>query len=458
MKLAQTVGHYRQTVPHLNHDLKHVSDEATIALGQFRLRELVYGELISTGLILVSALTGLIVLIARIVAPISKEPDKVLSRLAEVWGNSAARYHSETLLRLAHLAKKDLALARYIAGVQNSYKDYQTALAGTQFLTEFEAYLADHGDRAVYEPDMSYPRYREQVVRLLQTVGQYTRLAVDGHLENPSRTPPSIAQILQSLVGPNHSRANWLPWRQMLALPLMGLLRRLYALRDEMRAAEASGMAAVRAWDLVVAERWVKQGYLTRTEDYFWLTMEEIERAIVAEDDAALYLKPAIAARKEAFKGYAEMKMPVVVKDSEMPGLYLSDIAVQEVLSGTLMGLPVSPGQVQGVIRILNEHDTLDQIPEGTILVTPSTDPAMLAFFPLAAGLIVEVGGMLSHGSIIAREYGLPAVSNITDARKRLKSGDRVLLDGTTGVVQILEPAEARQPAQEASLSKSIKR
>jgi pyruvate,water dikinase len=419
---------------------------------------LVYGELISTGLILVSALTGLIVLIARIVAPISKEPDKVLSRLAEVWGNSAARYHSETLLRLAHLAKKDLALARYIAGVQNSYKDYQTALAGTQFLTEFEAYLADHGDRAVYEPDMSYPRYREQVVRLLQTVGQYTRLAVDGHLENPSRTPPSIAQILQSLVGPNHSRANWLPWRQMLALPLMGLLRRLYALRDEMRAAEASGMAAVRAWDLVVAERWVKQGYLTRTEDYFWLTMEEIERAIVAEDDAALYLKPAIAARKEAFKGYAEMKMPVVVKDSEMPGLYLSDIAVQEVLSGTLMGLPVSPGQVQGVIRILNEHDTLDQIPEGTILVTPSTDPAMLAFFPLAAGLIVEVGGMLSHGSIIAREYGLPAVSNITDARKRLKSGDRVLLDGTTGVVQILEPAEARQPAQEASLSKSIKR
>jgi pyruvate,water dikinase len=128
------------------------------------------------------------------------------------------------------------------------------------------------------------------------------------------------------------------------------------------------------------------------------------------------------------------------------------------VLSGTLMGLPVSPGQVQGVIRILNEHDTLDQIPEGTILVTPSTDPAMLAFFPLAAGLIVEVGGMLSHGSIIAREYGLPAVSNITDARKRLKSGDRVLLDGTTGVVQILEPAEARQPAQEASLSKSIKR
>jgi pyruvate,water dikinase len=99
---------------------------------------------------------------------------------------------------------------------------------------------------------------------------------------------------------------------------------------------------------------------------------------------------------------------------------------------------------VQGIIKILEESDKLDQIPEGSILVTPSTDPAILPFFPLAAGLIVEVGGMLSHGSIIAREYGLPAVSNITDARKRLKSGDRVLLDGSTGVVQILETA-ARQ-------------
>ena len=106
------------------------------------------------------------------------------------------------------------------------------------------------------------------------------------------------------------------------------------------------------------------------------------------------------------------------------------------------MGLPVSPGQVQGIVQILEESDIPGQIPVGTILVTPSTEPALSPFFASAAGLIVEIGGMLSHGSIIAREDGIPAVSNITDARKRLKSGDRILLDGTTGVVQILEAAE----------------
>ena len=81
-------------------------------------------------------------------------------------------------------------------------------------------------------------------------------------------------------------------------------------------------------------------------------------------------------------------------------------------------------------------------LPVGVILVTPSTEPELSPFFASAAGLIVEIVGMLSHGSIIAREYGIPAVSNITDARKRLKTGDRILLDGTTGVVQVLEVAK----------------
>jgi phosphohistidine swiveling domain-containing protein len=69
----------------------------------------------------------------------------------------------------------------------------------------------------------------------------------------------------------------------------------------------------------------------------------------------------------------------------------------------------------------------------------PSTDPAWLPLLRLAAGLIVEMGGLLSHGSVIAREYGLPAVANIPDATKRFRTGDTVLVDGSTGVVQLLE-------------------
>lgn len=78
---------------------------------------------------------------------------------------------------------------------------------------------------------------------------------------------------------------------------------------------------------------------------------------------------------------------------------------------------------------------------DGVILVTPSTDTAWFPIFPQARGLIVETGGLLSHGSIIAREFGLPAVANIPDATSRFRDGDLVLLDGSTGLVQILDTA-----------------
>jgi pyruvate,water dikinase len=79
---------------------------------------------------------------------------------------------------------------------------------------------------------------------------------------------------------------------------------------------------------------------------------------------------------------------------------------------------------------------------EGAILVTPSTDPAWFPLFYRARGLVVETGGLLSHGSIIAREFGVPAVANIADATHRFHDGDVVLLDGSTGLIQILDAAQ----------------
>jgi phosphohistidine swiveling domain-containing protein len=104
-----------------------------------------------------------------------------------------------------------------------------------------------------------------------------------------------------------------------------------------------------------------------------------------------------------------------------------------------MMGLPISPGQVQGVVQVWTAStNSFKHIPPHTILVLPSTDPAFLPLLHLVDGLIVEKGGLLSHGSVIAREYGLPAVANIAGAVKRLRTGDRVLIDGSTGIVQIL--------------------
>jgi pyruvate,water dikinase len=289
---------------------------------------------------------------------------------------------------------------------------------------------------------MGQPRFKEQTIDLLASVGRYMKLVEAGQLERQIfHQPQTIWQTWQYLTDAADGLRRWLSWRALVGIPLIAVLRHLFRLREAIRTAEAKGMAAVRRWDLAQANRWVQRNYLDKEEDYFWLTLAEIERALVMEVEGGISLKPAVQARKESYQILAETQTPLVIRDADIPHLALDADYSQAVLSGTLVGLSVSPGQVQGVVKILEETDTVEQIPAGSILVTPSTDPALLPFFPLAAGLIVEVGGMLSHGSIIAREYGIPAVSNITDARKRLKSGDRVLLDGSTGVIQILEKA-----------------
>ncbi len=104
----------------------------------------------------------------------------------------------------------------------------------------------------------------------------------------------------------------------------------------------------------------------------------------------------------------------------------------------TLTGVGVSPGIREGAVRVIrNPHGAY--LAPGEILVAPSTDPAWTPLFLTAGGLIMEAGGMLSHGSVVAREYGIPAVVGVPDATTRLHTGQQVRIDGTLGTVNLIE-------------------
>ncbi len=104
--------------------------------------------------------------------------------------------------------------------------------------------------------------------------------------------------------------------------------------------------------------------------------------------------------------------------------------------ANVLQGVPLSAGSAQGPAWVLS--DGVAAPTERYILVCPSTDPAFVPLFAGACGLIVETGGMLSHGAILAREFGLPAVAGITDVNRRFRTGERLRLDGDTGTVLVL--------------------
>jgi pyruvate,water dikinase len=182
---------------------------------------------------------------------------------------------------------------------------------------------------------------------------------------------------------------------------------------------------------LAEADRMVARGVLGDREDIYFLRFEELHEASRTNRvDHGL-----VAARKEAFRSYEALTPPrVLTSDGErFGGRYRRD----DVPPGALVGLPVSAGTVEGRARVILDLAHADLEP-GDVLVTAFTDPSWTPLFVAVAGLVTEVGGLMTHGAVIAREYGLPAVVGVEHATTRIRDGQRIRVRGTEGYVELL--------------------
>ena len=179
------------------------------------------------------------------------------------------------------------------------------------------------------------------------------------------------------------------------------------------------------------AERLVQARVLRAAEDVFYLRFEEIQdivRTRRADDQL-------IRERKEASASYQALTPPrVLTSDGEaVAGAYRRD----DVPAGALVGLPVSAGTIEGRARVILDMAEAD-LEAGDILVTAFTDPSWTPLFIAIAGLVTEAGGLMTHGAVIAREYGLPAVVGVVNATRLIRDGQRIRVHGTDGYVEIL--------------------
>ena len=197
----------------------------------------------------------------------------------------------------------------------------------------------------------------------------------------------------------------------------------------------------MRAWHLVLAGRFLERGWLDRRDDYFLLELAEVARAAI--DPSQGPGLRAIAARRAAqLAAERDLRMPLLMCESELPEmLRAGPSGIAGVEGDVLTGLCVSPGLVEAEVVVMRDPGEFASMKRGAILVTIATDPSWTPLFTLASGVIVEVGGMLSHASTIAREYGLPALANVKNATVILKTGDRVRLDASAGRASIAAQA-----------------
>jgi pyruvate,water dikinase len=179
------------------------------------------------------------------------------------------------------------------------------------------------------------------------------------------------------------------------------------------------------------AQRLVKAGVIQDKEDIYYLTFAELREVVRTQ----VVDQSTIGKRKAEHKLFEKL-IPPRVMTSE--GEIVTGSYKQENLpAGAIAGLAVSRGIVEGRARVISRMEDAD-LDEGDILVTAFTDPSWTPLFISIKGLVTEVGGLMTHGAVVAREYGLPAVVSVNNATRLIKDGQRIRVNGTEGYVEIL--------------------
>jgi pyruvate,water dikinase len=216
---------------------------------------------------------------------------------------------------------------------------------------------------------------------------------------------------------------------------VLSLTQRYMPLREDQRFYWQKGLSAVRELFLIVGDRLVADGVLKDREQVFFAIKDEIEAYVGGKNEFPVH---SVQARQREFQQL--QKEHRLTPWLTYPLFLVGNRPVEVPLGAKhfLTGQPVSPGLKIGPVRVLAHPNQFRKIRTGDIMVTRSTDPGWTPIFAKLGGLITETGGQLSHGAVVAREYGLPAVVGIPGITQRLQDGQMVLLDGSTGRVNVI--------------------
>jgi pyruvate,water dikinase len=190
----------------------------------------------------------------------------------------------------------------------------------------------------------------------------------------------------------------------------------------------------VRSMLLDSGRQLVARGVLERPDDLFFLRVTELQQLAAG---ARRDWRTLVVGRRQAYAREMTRRQIPRLLLSNGQTFYEGMDAAGTAGGDVIVGSPVSPGVVEGVVHIVLDPRGA-QLAPGEILVCPGTDPAWTPLFLAAGGLVMEVGGLMTHGSVVAREYGIPAVVGVHQATTRLQSGQRIRVDGSAGRVTVL--------------------
>ncbi len=293
-----------------------------------------------------------------------------------------------------------------------------------------------YGMRGIAEIDLGHPRWRDQPEQILQMLNSYLQIS------DPDRAPDAVFArgvleadnaIEQLSAELRRTRFGWLKAR--LARWLASRVRQLAGLRETPKFTIIRMFDQVHQGLLTSGRELVHAGVLDRADDVFMLNLAELRQLV---HDQNRDWKTLIMQRRASYEREMRRRQVPRLLLTDGRAFYNGVASLNESDSTKIVGSPVSPGSVEGIVHVVFEpHGT--QLAPGEILVCHGTDPAWTPLFLAAGGLVMEVGGLMTHGSVVAREYGIPAVVGVHHATSRLQTGQKIRVDGTTGQITVLD-------------------
>jgi len=348
-----------------------------------------------------------------ILAPLSASLRQAVLRIGDTQLDNSQTPEVASLRSLARLAED----ARHL--LRRSPVDYESAASlfanlaeipdGQSILEQFDQFLDRYGYLSEAATDIAVSTWKEDPRPVRQLFTQF--------LSQP--LPEATSPLSES----------WQAQLVQVRLNLKGRVTEVY-----------SQLLAHLRWSFVALERiWLQSGLLSEPGDIFFLEFSEIRHLISGADQVLRESLPQLLQqrRSQLEQNHQLTTVPSLVYGNAPP-LPLAPQPSSHSSQQRLQGIGASSGQVEGVLRILRNLQTVPNIDRQTILVVPYTDSGWAPLLARAGGLIAEVGGRLSHGAIVAREYGIPAVMDIHNATQLLRDGQRVRIDGQLGIVEIL--------------------
>jgi pyruvate,water dikinase len=302
---------------------------------------------------------------------------------------------------------------------------------GEEFTTAFEDFLEDFGHRATVELDLNRPRWREDPATLLgsvranlanETAGEHRERVRELAIEAERAANELEARADYGLLG---------PVRRRITRKLIETYRNTIYTREYPKHYAAEAFAIWREALLDGGRYLASEGVLDRPKDVWHLHKKELSTALDGDS-----IEVGIEAwRREVAVHDTLDEPPLLTSEGETPRGAVDRTDVPE---GALLGTGVSAGVIEGPAKVVHDP-TAATVEGGEILIAPSANPGWTPLFLNAAEMVVEVGGAISHGALVAREYGLPAVVSVPKATEEIETGQWIRIDGSRGIVELLD-------------------